>query len=82
MHDFKVGDICRYPCGSKNKSDCTVEIVRIVDDPRVNDPRGYAVAKFLSVRVDDSGNGYFSYLRRTGKTMNVSFKYLMKEKEA
>ena len=74
MPDFKVGDVCRYSYGKKNKSDCIVEIVRIV-----NNPRDYAVVKFLAVRVDDSGNGYFSYLLRTGGTMNVSLEYLRKE---
>lgn len=77
MPDFKVGDVCRYSFGGKNKSDCTVEIVRILDDPR-----GGAEVRFLAVRVDDSGNGYFSYLLKTGGTMNVSLKYLRKEKEA
>jgi hypothetical protein len=51
-----------------------VEIIRILDNPR-----GIAEARFLAVRVDDTGNGYFSYLLRTGKTMNVSLKYLTKE---
>lgn len=71
MFDFKAGDVCRYSFGGKNKSDCTVEIVRILDDPR-----GIAEAKFLAVKIDDSGNGYFSYLLKTGGTMNVSLKYL------
>lgn len=75
MIDFKAGDVCRYPCGSKSKSDCMVEIIRILDDTQVR----AAEVKFLSVRVDDTGNGYFSYLLRTGKTMNVSLKYLTKE---
>lgn len=74
MIDFKAGDVCRYSFGEKNKSDCTVEIVRILDNPQ-----GIAEARFLAVRVDDTGNGYFSYLLRTGKTMNVSLKYLTKE---
>ena len=51
-----------------------MEIIRILDDPR-----GVAEVKFLAVRVDDSGNGYFSYLFKTGGTMNVSLKYLRKE---
>lgn len=74
MPDFKAGDVCRYSFGSKNKSDSTVEIVRILDDPR-----GVAEVRFLAVRVDDSGNGYFSYLLKTGGTMNVSLKYLQTE---
>lgn len=73
MADFKVGDICRYSFWRKNKSDCTVEIVRILDDPR-----GIAEVRFLAVQVDDSGNGYFSYLLKTGRTMKVSLKYLSK----
>lgn len=73
MADFTVGDTCRYSFGNKNKSDCTVEIVRILDNPR-----GIAEARFLAVRVDDSGNGYFSYLLKTGRTMKVSLKYLSK----
>lgn len=32
--------------------------------------------KFLDVVVDDSGNGYFTYLLKTKKTMNASLKYL------
>jgi len=75
MAELKVGDVCRYFFGDENKSDATVEIVRILDDPR-----GAAEVKFLAVRVDDSGNGYFSYLLKTGNTMNVSIKYLTKEK--
>lgn len=71
MFDFKAGDVCRYSFGGKNKSDCTVEIVRILDDPR-----GIAEAKFLAVKTDDSGNGYFSYLLKTGDIMNVSLEYL------
>ena len=51
-----------------------MEIVRILDDPR-----GVAEVKFLAVRVDDSGNGYFSHLLKTGGAMNVSLKYLRKE---
>ena len=74
MSDFKAGDVCRYSFGNKNKSDSTVEIIRIIDDPR-----GVAEVKFLAVRADDSGNGYFSYLLKTGGTMNVSLEYLQRE---
>ena len=74
MPDFEAGDVCRYSFGKKNKSDSTVEIVRILDDPR-----GVAEVKFLAVRVDDSGIGYFSHLLKTGGAMNVSLKYLRKE---
>lgn len=55
----------------RNKSCSIVEIVKIL-----NDERGVAEIKFHNVFVDDSGNGYFNYLLKTGGTMNASFKYL------
>ena len=33
---------------------------------------------FLSVERDDTGNGMFNYLLKTGNTMNASLKYLTK----
>ena len=74
MPDFEAGDVCRYSFGKKNKSDSSVGIVRVLDDRR-----GVAEVKCLAVRVDDSGNGYFSHLLKTGGAMNVSLKYLRKE---
>lgn len=70
---LKPGDICEYSFGEENKSRAIVEIVRVL-----NDTIGIAEVKFLEVLVDDTGNGLFEYLRRTGKTMNASFKYLQK----
>lgn len=70
---FKPGDVCLYSFGEKNSSRAIVEIVR-----DLHDPRGVAEVKFLKVVVDDTGNGLFKYLHRTGKTMNASFKYLQK----
>ena len=70
---FKQGDVCVYSFGDENKSRAVVEIVRVLDDPR-----GVAEIKFLEVAVDDTGNGLFEYLCRTGKTMNASFRYLQK----
>mgnify|MGYP000270167197 CR=1 FL=1 len=66
---LRIGDICSYSFGEKNRSYSIVEIVRILDSP-------YEVAevKFLDVVVDDSGNGYFTYLLKTKKTMNASLK--------
>ena len=61
---LRIGDICSYSFGEKNRSYSIVEIVRILDSP-------YEVAE-----VDDSGNGYFTYLLKTKKTMNASPKYL------
>lgn len=70
---LKQGDVCIYSFGSKNKSIAIVEIVRVLDDVR-----GVAEIKFLDVIIDDTGNGMFKYLHRTGKTMNASLKYLRK----
>lgn len=71
MQEFHIGDICSYSFGEKNRSRAIVEIVRLLDDPWKG-----AEVKFLSVTVDDTGNGYFTYLWKTKKTMNASFKYL------
>ena len=68
---YHVGDVCFYGFAERNKSLSLVEIQRIM-----NDERGVAEVKFLKVFVDDSGNGLFSYLLKTGGTMNASFKYL------
>lgn len=69
--NHKVGDICIYGFHHRNKSCSIVEIVKILSDER-----GVAEIKFHNVFVDDSGNGYFNYLLKTGGTMNASFKYL------
>lgn len=66
-----VGDVCLYSFPDGNKSLAIVEIVRILDDER-----GVAEIKFLKVIVDDTGNGFFEYLLKSGKTMNASFQYL------
>jgi hypothetical protein len=70
-HEYHPGDVCIYGFGSENKSCAIVEIVRVL-----NDERGVAEVKFLKVFVDDTGNGFFNYLLRSGNTMNASFKYL------
>lgn len=71
VRGYHEGDVCIYSFAEKNKSLAIVEIVRILDDER-----GVAEVKFLKVFVDDTRNGMFDYLLRTGKTMNASFKYL------
>lgn len=71
VHGYSVGDVCFYGYGSENNSLALVEIVKIL-----NDERGVAELKFLKVFVDDTGNGLFNYLLKSGKTMNGSFKYL------
>lgn len=70
-NDYRIGDVCIYGFGRENKSRAIVEIVRIL-----NDERGVAEIKFLKVFTDDTGNGYFNYLLKSGKTMNASFQYL------
>lgn len=69
---IKNGDVCVYSFGDKNSSVAVVEVVKIVDNQR-----GVAEIKFRKVIKDDTGNGFFDYLLKTGHTMNVSFKYLM-----
>lgn len=71
VHSYQPGDVCIYGFGDENKSCAVVEIVRVLSDER-----GVAEVKFLKVFVDDTGNGYFNYLLRSGNTMNASFKYL------
>ncbi len=68
---INIGDVCAYSFDNANKSLSVVEIVNILSDEVV-------VVKFHQVICDDSGNGYFTYLSDTGKTMNVSKKYLTK----
>lgn len=68
---YSVGDFCIYGFADENKSLAIVEIVKILDDTR-----GVAEIKFHKVVFDDTGNGLFEYLLRSGKTMNGSFKYL------
>lgn len=71
VHGYHEGDVCIYGYGAENKSRAIVEIVKIL-----NDERGVAEVKFLKVFVDDTGNGLFNYLLKSGKTMNASFQYL------
>lgn len=68
---YREGDVCIYGFGHENKSRAIVEIVKIL-----NDERGVAEVKFHKVFVDDTGNGYFNYLLKSGNTMNASFQYL------
>ena len=70
-HGYHEGDVCIYGFGHENKSRAIVEIVRIL-----NDERGVAEVKFHKVFVDDTGNGFFDYLLKSGGTMNASFRYL------
>lgn len=71
VHGYHEGDVCIYGFAHENKSRAIVEIVRILSDER-----GVAEIKFHKVFVDDTGNGLFDYLLKSGKTMNASFKYL------
>lgn len=67
--NINIGDICTYSYDNHNKSLSIVEVVRHLSDE-------VAEVKFHQVMCDESGNGYFTYLCRTGYTMNVSKKYL------
>lgn len=66
-----IGDFCIYSFDNENKSLAIVEIVKIL-----NDERGVAEVKFHKVIVDDTGNGFFTFLNKTGQTMNASLCYL------
>jgi hypothetical protein len=74
MDTYQAGDICTYSFGNKNRSVAIVEIVRLLGDPR-----GAAEVRFLDVIIDDTGNGFFLYLLKSGNTMNVSLQFLKKE---
>lgn len=70
--ELKAGDVCTYGFGTENASRATVKIVELL-------PRSEAATvMFLSVERDDTGNGMFNYLLKTGNTMNASLKYLTK----
>ena len=74
MDTYQAGDICTYSFENKNRSVAIVEIVRLLDDPR-----GAAEVRFLDVIIDDTGNGFFLYLLKSGHTMNASLQFLEKE---
>lgn len=67
--NIKIGDVCTYSYDNRNKSLSIVEVVKELSDKVVE-------VKFHQVIVDDSGNDYFTYLLKSGYTMNVSRKYL------
>ena len=69
--DYEVGDFCLYGFDDGNGSLAIVEIVEILSDTR-----GIAEVKFHKVIADNTGNGLFHYLLKSGKTMNASFEYL------
>lgn len=60
-----------YQYDNDNKSRCLVRIAKILPDER-----GVVEIRIIKVYVDDSGNGLFTYLQKTGKPMNASLKYL------
>lgn len=66
------GDVCLYSFGKGNDSANIVEIVRLLKTSVA------AEIRVLTVINDDSGNGYFTYLQKTGETMNASLEYLKK----
>ena len=66
---MKVGDVCIYHFGGENHSVVVVEIVQLLNDK-------VSKVAIKQVIADDSGNGLFEYLCKTGKTMNASHMYL------
>ena len=68
---ISVGEYCIYSYDNDNKSLSIVEVVEEFSDEVLG-------VKFLQVIIDDSGNGLFTYLHKTARTMNVSKKYLHK----
>ena len=73
MTDYELakGDICLYYSSTGNGSAVLVEVIDQVN-------RGISEIKCLQVFNDNSGNGWFEYMLRTGHTMNASNKYLHK----
>jgi len=75
-HPHRPGDICLYSFGKENKSRAVVEIIRLLKAKSPEAGDACAEIKFRKVMVDDTGNGLFAYLLKSGKTMNASLKYL------
>lgn len=69
--NIKVGDICVYSYDTQNKSITIVEVIQELSEEVV-------AVKFHQVICDDSGNDLFEYLLKSGKSMNVSKKYLVR----
>ena len=69
--DIKIGDTCAYFYDNQNMSFSIVTVVKELSEDCV-------VVKFNQVLRDGSGNNLFTYLCKTGKTMNVSKNYLHK----
>lgn len=68
-----VGDRCWYILPSKD-GEYSISLVRIKECQEE-----IAIVSFEEVYKDHSGNGYFRYLKKTGKTMAVSYEYLERE---
>lgn len=70
---YKVGNYYRYSFNDSllNASIVIVKLIRILSDQR-----GIGVIEVKSVLNDDSGNGFFNYLLKSNRYMNVSLKYL------
>lgn len=69
----KVGGVYRYILyASKTNEllvDCLVEVTQHLSEEACR-------FKVLVVFKDDSGNGYYIYIHKTGKEVNGSYKYL------
>ena len=64
---IEVGKTYKYSYDEHptNRSAAIVEVVEMLSDE-------VAVVKFHKVLCDQTGNGYFKYLQRSGHTMNVT----------
>ena len=73
---IKVGGRYRYRLHQSKTGellvDCLVEVVKHLSDEACR----FTVKE---VYKDDSGNGYYTYIHRTGGEVNGSYKYLSKE---
>jgi hypothetical protein len=70
-NELKKGDVCIYHYAKGNGSLNLVKITEIYTKDRCK-------IKCLQVLIDNSGNGWFDYLLRTGNEMIASNEYLHK----
>ena len=71
MSNFEKGDICIYHYADGNGS---LNLVEVTGDYANN----ISKIKCIQVLIDNSGNGWFDYLLRTGNEMIASNEYLYK----
>lgn len=74
QNQYKVGG--RYIYEFDNEAGHNKALVEIV-----RKSNRCAVIKFIEVYEDNTGNGFFKYLQRTGGTMGASYELLTEVKE-